>query len=412
MYAKSIAERPPVQPLVQSRRARKYLTLFMFLGSFSALGLLLHERYGMDWLQSAYAVVQDEASAVSKLMLLQHARAPARFADGAVVLLEDQDRCLWDQRMIAEGLALIDAEHWRGRRVLITGHTGFKGGWLALWLTRLGAHVTGVALAPPATPNLFDLARVDGLVDSHLCDIRDAQRLRAIVQSAAPAVVFHLAAQPLVRSSYREPVQTFATNVMGTVHLLDALCGLASVKVAVVDATGKHLSPGIIDCHSHIAVEGSVNEALALARGGAQGPVGQRHVAALGLHQHCRVCRGGYAFEPGRQQPQRRVGGRRSGWPAGFRRHRRDDDRRDPHLVAFARRLCRRGFERRHAPAGIRPRPRERPAAPRTRVAPPIRGTTSAGGSAIVGSVLRGARSHLAHTAASAQRLFGMPFGE
>lgn len=138
-----------------------------------------------------------------------------------------------------EGLELIDAEHWRGRRVLITGHTGFKGGWLALWLTRLGAHVTGVALAPSTTPSLFESARVGGLVDSHLCDIRDAQQLRSIVQSAAPAVVFHLAAQPLVRSSYREPVQTFATNVMGTVHLLDALRGLASVKVAVIVTTDK-----------------------------------------------------------------------------------------------------------------------------------------------------------------------------
>ncbi len=138
-----------------------------------------------------------------------------------------------------EGVELIDAEHWRGRRVLITGHTGFKGGWLSIWLARLGAHVSGLALAPNSVPNLFELARVQGRVESHHCDIRDAQQLRSIVHSQAPEIVFHLAAQPLVRSSYREPVQTFATNVMGTVHLLDALRGLASVKVAIIVTTDK-----------------------------------------------------------------------------------------------------------------------------------------------------------------------------
>ena len=138
-----------------------------------------------------------------------------------------------------EGLAVIDADFWRGRRVLITGHTGFKGSWLAIWLSRLGAQVSGVALPPSTTPSLFDLARIRELVDGHVCDIRDAVRLRAVVRNADPEVVFHLAAQPLVRASYREPVTTFSTNVMGTVHVLEALRGLASLRVAVMVTTDK-----------------------------------------------------------------------------------------------------------------------------------------------------------------------------
>ena len=138
-----------------------------------------------------------------------------------------------------EGVELIDADFWRGRRVLVTGHTGFKGSWLALWLGKLGARVTGVALPAQTQPCLFELARVHERVDGRLCDVRDAQQLRAIVRAAAPEVVLHLAAQPLVRMSYREPVATFATNVMGTVHLLDALRDLPSVKVAVIVTTDK-----------------------------------------------------------------------------------------------------------------------------------------------------------------------------
>ena len=131
------------------------------------------------------------------------------------------------------------ADFWRGKRVLLTGHTGFKGGWLALWLQRLGADVTGIALAPSTTPSLFDLARVAGGMKSHLCDIRDAAALAALLRAARPDLVFHLAAQPLVRASYREPLATFATNVMGTAHLLDALRGLDCVRVAVMVTTDK-----------------------------------------------------------------------------------------------------------------------------------------------------------------------------
>lgn len=132
-----------------------------------------------------------------------------------------------------------DRSHWHGRRVLLTGHTGFKGAWLTLWLKHLGAEVTGIALPPNTRPSLFELARVNEGIDHHVCDIRDAASLAQIVHGARPEIVFHLAAQPLVRQSYREPLQTFASNVMGTAHLLDALRGLDSVRVAVMVTTDK-----------------------------------------------------------------------------------------------------------------------------------------------------------------------------
>ena len=131
------------------------------------------------------------------------------------------------------------ADFWRGKRVLLTGHTGFKGGWLALWLQGLGAHVTGIALPPDSTPNLFQLARVGDGMEGRFADIRDAASLSAIIRPARPEIVLHLAAQPLVRASYREPLETFATNVMGTAHVLDALRGVDSLRVAVMVTTDK-----------------------------------------------------------------------------------------------------------------------------------------------------------------------------
>lgn len=128
---------------------------------------------------------------------------------------------------------------FQGKNVLITGHTGFKGSWLALWLKQLGADVAGVALPPNTQPSLFELARVADGIDSHFCDIRDTDGLRRIVRTARPEIVFHLAAQPLVRASYREPLATFASNVMGTAHLLDALRGVDGVRVAVMVTTDK-----------------------------------------------------------------------------------------------------------------------------------------------------------------------------
>lgn len=135
--------------------------------------------------------------------------------------------------------AVPEQAFWSGKRVLLTGHSGFKGAWLAIWLKRLGAIVTGVSLEPGTTPNLFSAAGVSTMLASHFCDIRDANKLAVLVKRARPEVILHLAAQALVRRGYEAPVETFATNVMGTVNLLDALRGLDSTRVAVMITTDK-----------------------------------------------------------------------------------------------------------------------------------------------------------------------------
>ena len=134
---------------------------------------------------------------------------------------------------------VINVDFWRGKRVLITGHTGFKGAWLALWLQRLGADVTGIALPSATQPSLFALLGEKPWMNSRHGDIRDATALKVMVRAARPEIVFHLAAQALVRASYQQPLDTFATNVMGTANLLDALRDLPSVRVAVMVTTDK-----------------------------------------------------------------------------------------------------------------------------------------------------------------------------
>ncbi|MBQ9336960.1 MAG: CDP-glucose 4,6-dehydratase [Lentisphaeria bacterium] len=126
---------------------------------------------------------------------------------------------------------------YQGKRVLVTGHTGFKGSWLCAWLHRLGAEIGGLALAPDTTPDLYSLLKTP--VQSELCDIRDFEGVKRIVRSFRPEIVFHLAAQPLVRTSYREPRETFETNVMGTVDLLEACRQTPSVRAVVVVTTDK-----------------------------------------------------------------------------------------------------------------------------------------------------------------------------
>ena len=130
-------------------------------------------------------------------------------------------------------------DFWRGRRVLLTGHTGFKGAWLAFWLHRLGAQVTGMSLPSQTSPNLFTLADIGTITDSHFIDIRDAGSVATAIKQAQPEIVFHLAAQALVRTSYRDPLETFATNVLGTANVLDALRPLDSVRVVVAITTDK-----------------------------------------------------------------------------------------------------------------------------------------------------------------------------
>jgi CDP-glucose 4,6-dehydratase len=126
---------------------------------------------------------------------------------------------------------------YRGRRVLITGHTGFKGSWLALWLQELGAVITGIALPPNTAPNHWDLIKLD--IADRRFDIRDADNLRRIVAEGRPEIIFHLAAQPLVRRSYKDPLETWSTNVMGTANLLEACRHTDSVRAIVVVTTDK-----------------------------------------------------------------------------------------------------------------------------------------------------------------------------
>jgi CDP-glucose 4,6-dehydratase len=134
---------------------------------------------------------------------------------------------------------VLNPSFWKGKRVLLTGHTGFKGSWMSLWLSAMGAHVIGYALAPPTKPSLFDAARVDIGMTSIIGDIRDLATLQRVFAVHRPEIVIHMAAQPLVRYSYQNPVETYSTNVMGTVNLLEAVRLSQGVKAVVNITTDK-----------------------------------------------------------------------------------------------------------------------------------------------------------------------------
>jgi CDP-glucose 4,6-dehydratase len=158
-----------------------------------------------------------------------------------------------DTRVVTTG---IDPDFWAGRRVLLTGHTGFKGAWLSLWLQALGAQVTGLAAGSPTEPSLYALARVGAGMREREADVRDAEAVLEAVRAERPEVVLHLAAQPLVRRSYREPALTYEVNVMGTVNLLDAVRRAGEEVRAVVVVTSDKCYE-----NSHDGVSGSQNGA-------------------------------------------------------------------------------------------------------------------------------------------------------
>jgi CDP-glucose 4,6-dehydratase len=136
-------------------------------------------------------------------------------------------------------MARVNAGFWRGKRVLLTGHTGFKGSWATLWLSRLGAEVTGLALPPDQQPSLFHLAHVERHATSRLVDLRNPDAVRAEISGRAFDLVLHMAAQPIVRAALEDPISTYETNVMGTVHLLQALRDQAALQAVLVVTTDK-----------------------------------------------------------------------------------------------------------------------------------------------------------------------------
>ena len=136
-------------------------------------------------------------------------------------------------------VCLVDRNFWKGRRVLVTGHTGFKGTWASLWLQAMGAHVSGLALAAETTPNLFEISGLSRIMSDKFGDIRDTKFVRDTVIQARPQIVIHMAAQPLVLRSVQFPVETFDVNIMGTVHLLEALRSVKGLEAILVVTTDK-----------------------------------------------------------------------------------------------------------------------------------------------------------------------------
>ncbi len=137
-----------------------------------------------------------------------------------------------------EGVGM-NAKFWQGKKVLITGHTGFKGSWLSLWLQMKGAHVIGYALPPPTTPSFFEVGNMAAVVKSIIGDIRDVEQIKSVVVNHQPEIIVHMAAQPLVRYSYDNPIETYETNVMGTVNVLEAVRQTDCVKIALIITSDK-----------------------------------------------------------------------------------------------------------------------------------------------------------------------------
>lgn len=134
---------------------------------------------------------------------------------------------------------MTDKNFWKDRKVFLTGHTGFKGSWLCLWLHTMGARVTGYALDPPTEPSLFDLSRINEVLNSNIADVRDGESLKKAMLAADPEIVIHMAAQPLVRDSYKNPAETYSINVMGTVNLFEAVRVCRNIKAVVNVTTDK-----------------------------------------------------------------------------------------------------------------------------------------------------------------------------
>ena len=134
---------------------------------------------------------------------------------------------------------MIDKSFWREKRVFITGHTGFKGGWLSLWLTKLGAQVKGFSLPAKTDPSFFQATELNKIIDSELGDIRNLDSLKKSINSFSPEIIFHLAAQPLVRYSYLNPIETFETNILGTVNLLESALSKDSIQSTIIITTDK-----------------------------------------------------------------------------------------------------------------------------------------------------------------------------
>ncbi len=220
--------------MLQQDRADDYVIATGVTNSVRRCVEIAFDRVGLDW--ERYVTLDDSLKRPAEVDLLVGDATKAEqdlgwkattTFEGLIELMVDADLELLEQ--------VIDRAFWRGRRVLVTGHTGFKGSWLSLWLQRLGAQVTGFATAPPTEPSLFALAAAGEGLDDVRGDVRDRAAVRAAVAAADPEVVLHLAAQPIVSTGLEQPVETYATNVMGAAHVLDAARDARSVVLVTSD---------------------------------------------------------------------------------------------------------------------------------------------------------------------------------